>query len=315
MKTVFTNSMTAHVWAQQSQEEGRNSNSSIFFEGPTIYSYGRHFFLGHFAKPNVVLLNSQSYGVTTSQHQGEVRRALPDNIKVFRVPTINDHALNIKSYKDVITNNARKAKNAPRTSWQTSLENAQGWIDDTNNENRELLDYCQEFGLSYDLNWKDICNDFESIKARKAKNDDKYNSPKEVEKRRRAKESKEKRKRAKQIYSIRKAVKDFRTNSKFACQNPFRYIAEIPTLLRLDGDTIKTSQNAEMPAKFAKNIWKMVKHCKSEKVSFQPNGKTLNAGHFQVNEIDLNGNLKAGCHYIKYGILKNMARQLNLLMV
>jgi hypothetical protein len=307
MKTVFTNAMVAHVWAQQSQEEGRNSNSSIFFEGPTIYSYGRHFFIGHFAKPGVVLLNSQTYSVTTSQHQSATRGAIPADKKCFYVPTIDNHARNIKSYKDAIAINARKAKNAPRTSWQTSLENAKSWINDAINKNRELLDYCHEFGLDYNLNWEDICADFELIRARKAKNDDKYNSPKESEKRRRAKVSKEKRERAKQIYSIRKAVKDFRAN-----KNPFLYIGEIPILLRLDGDTIKTSRNATMPAKFAKNIWQMVKHCKSEKVSFVPNGKTLHAGHFQVNEIDINGDLRAGCHSIKYGVLKNMARQLGL---
>lgn len=308
MKTVFTNSMVAHVWAQQTQEHGRNSSSSIFFEGATIYSYGRHFFIGHFAKPNIVLLNFQTYSVTTSQHQSEVSRALPSNIKIFRVPTIDNHAQNIESYKKQINTLARKVKNAPRTSWQTSLENAQSWINETININRELLDYCQEFNTPYDLEWENICADFELIKARKKKNDDKYNSPKAIEKRNRAKELKEKRERAKQIFTIRKAVKDFRTNN-----NPFRYIGEIPTLLRLDGDIIKTSQNAEMPVKFAKNIWQMVKHCKSEKVSFKPNGKTLHAGHFQVNEIDPNGDLKAGCHYIKYGILKNMARQLHLL--
>jgi len=308
MKKVFTNSMTAHVWAQQTQEEGRNSNKSIFFEGPTIYSYGKHFFIGHFSKPNIVLLNSQYYSVTTSQHQGEVSRAIPSGVKIFRVPTIDNHAENIKSYKEQIDKFANTAKNAPRTYYQTSLENAQGWIDYTININRALLDYCQEFNAPYDLEWENICADFELIKARKKKNDDKYNSPKEVEKRRRAKELKEKRERAKQIYSIRKSVKAFRENS-----NPFLYIGEIPILLRLDGETIKTTKNAEMPVKFAKNIWQMVKHCRSEKVSFKPNGKTLHAGHFQVNEIDLNGNLTAGCHFIKYGVLKNMARQLNLL--
>ena len=300
--------MVAHVWAQQTQEHGRNSSSSIFFEGATIYSYGRHFFIGHFAKPNIVLLNSQDYSVTTSQHQSEVSRALPSYIKTFRVPTIDNHAQNIESYKKQINTLARKVKNAPRTSWQTSLENAQSWINETININRELLDYCQEFNTPYDLEWENICADFEFIKARKKKNDDKYFSPKEVEKRRRAKELQEKRERAKQIHSIRKSVKAFRENN-----NSFLYIGEIPILLRLDGETIKTTKNAEMPVKFAKNIWEMVKHCKSKKVSFKPNGKTLNAGHFQVNEIDLNGNLTAGCHFIKYGVLKNMARQLNLL--
>ena len=157
MKKVFTNSMVAHVWAQQSQEEGRNSSKSIFFEGPTIYSYGKHFFIGHFAKPNIVLFNFQTYSITTSQHQSEISRALPSNVKIFCVPTIDNHEENITSYKQRIANCTNKAKNAPRTSWQTSLENAQISINNAINVNCELLDYCQEFNVSYDLGWENIC--------------------------------------------------------------------------------------------------------------------------------------------------------------
>lgn len=40
MKTVFSNSEVPHVWARQSQEEGKNSNRNIYFTGPKIYSYG-----------------------------------------------------------------------------------------------------------------------------------------------------------------------------------------------------------------------------------------------------------------------------------
>ena len=92
------------------------------------------------------------------------------------------------------------------------------------------------------------------------------------------------------------------------------YLRELPCiLLRLNNDLVQSSQGAEMPVKFAKSIWQMVKHCKSEKVSFTPNGKTLQAGHFQINSIAPNGDLKAGCHFIKYGMVKSIARQLNLL--
>ena len=39
MKTVFSNSkMVAHVWAQQSQNEGHNSNRSLYFKDGTIYN-------------------------------------------------------------------------------------------------------------------------------------------------------------------------------------------------------------------------------------------------------------------------------------
>ena len=38
MANVFSNSMVAHVWAQQTQSEGRSNNGNLYFEGPCIYS-------------------------------------------------------------------------------------------------------------------------------------------------------------------------------------------------------------------------------------------------------------------------------------
>lgn len=48
MRTVFTNHMVAHVWAQQNQPHGRSGNGQFFFDGPTIYSYRRSYPIAHF---------------------------------------------------------------------------------------------------------------------------------------------------------------------------------------------------------------------------------------------------------------------------
>ena len=47
-RTVFDNSMVAHVWAQQGQDFGRSNNGNLYFEGPTIFSYGSHFPIASF---------------------------------------------------------------------------------------------------------------------------------------------------------------------------------------------------------------------------------------------------------------------------
>jgi hypothetical protein len=36
MKTVFSNSELPHIWARQSQTEGRTSNGSMFFSGGVL---------------------------------------------------------------------------------------------------------------------------------------------------------------------------------------------------------------------------------------------------------------------------------------
>lgn len=40
----MNNSMVAHLWANEKQESANGSN--FYFEGESIYSYGRHFEVG-----------------------------------------------------------------------------------------------------------------------------------------------------------------------------------------------------------------------------------------------------------------------------
>jgi glutaredoxin-related protein len=67
MKKVFSNSdETIHIFAQQSQSEGRSSN--VFFDGTKIYSYGYHYLLGEFIDKETILINDEGYSSTTSKH-------------------------------------------------------------------------------------------------------------------------------------------------------------------------------------------------------------------------------------------------------
>lgn len=81
MKTVFSNSMVAHVWASQSQESGRSNNGQFYFEGRRLFSYGRHYVAGY-AMPRrdggtLYMVNSDSYSITTSRHCSEAAYAVP----------------------------------------------------------------------------------------------------------------------------------------------------------------------------------------------------------------------------------------------
>ena len=75
MKTVFSGDMVFHVWANQSAPHGRRSDGRVYFEGRALYSYGSHFCLGYVMPDGVTLLNSDSYSVSTSKHQGQTRNA------------------------------------------------------------------------------------------------------------------------------------------------------------------------------------------------------------------------------------------------
>lgn len=77
MAEVFSNSMVAHVWAQQRQPYGRSNNGNFYFERETLYSYGTHFPVGIFAGPGgPVFLNADSYSISTSGHQSDARHAV-----------------------------------------------------------------------------------------------------------------------------------------------------------------------------------------------------------------------------------------------
>lgn len=81
-KEVFGNKdEVAHVWARQEQSSGRQAGNMqrLFFDGPTIFSYGRHFPIASFHQKKgaekVVLFTLRDHSVTTSAHKWAVRGA------------------------------------------------------------------------------------------------------------------------------------------------------------------------------------------------------------------------------------------------
>lgn len=74
---AYSHAQVAHVWAQQEKERGNGSN--MFFEGKTIYSYGYHFPLATFLSNGAVVINNESYSVSTAKHQSHVFRAVGYN--------------------------------------------------------------------------------------------------------------------------------------------------------------------------------------------------------------------------------------------
>ncbi len=88
-KTYFKTSMeTCHKWASQSQPEGRSSN--VFFEGKSIFSYGRHLEMARFITEDIVFVNSNSFSVTINWYIHQVKLAVC-NRQVFQVPSMTNH--------------------------------------------------------------------------------------------------------------------------------------------------------------------------------------------------------------------------------
>lgn len=129
MKKVFSTRELVHIWANQQQTEGRNSNGSVFFDETSIYSYGRHFKMAElFPELRVVLFNSDSYSVTTSKHQSYTQRAVDRNQynRQFSIPDCNVSGAG-QYYVNQIKANLKLALNA-RKNKVAYLSNARWYV-------------------------------------------------------------------------------------------------------------------------------------------------------------------------------------------
>lgn len=83
------------AWRSQQLAYGRNRSGSLFFEGPVLYSYGKHWAV---ARIDYHLVNSGRYSVTSTRHAQDASWKLQH---VVRVPCIEpvDHGVNVAYLK------------------------------------------------------------------------------------------------------------------------------------------------------------------------------------------------------------------------
>lgn len=103
MKTKFNNRELCHVWANQTQSAGQGS--SMYFEGPLLYSYGPHFCIAKVVDDNTIFFTSRSYSTTTAKHKSFARQAIAAGIKIvyMALPEMNlydsgNGNVNVKSF-------------------------------------------------------------------------------------------------------------------------------------------------------------------------------------------------------------------------
>ena len=127
-----SNDAVARAWARRAWSAGRSGNGNLWFEGDTIYSYGRHFPIARFTEAldgsgPVVLFTTDTYSPTTAQHKGDVRAALlwaGLGGRTFDVPFLgigyrpedlaDMHAANLADYERRISEAHAKARKATK---------------------------------------------------------------------------------------------------------------------------------------------------------------------------------------------------------
>lgn len=254
-----------HLWANKAQTNARNSTNNIFFEGDSIYSYGRHFEIArhvtHKGK-SCVFFTTRGYSVTTAKHISFTRQACR-HLTVFTFGTRFDAAPKdiFEYYRGAYQGSIELAVKSRKGSQKraNAFAEAARAVEEGNA-------FAAFFGLRTRLKLKSEAEAAEAIAQAKA------------------------RQLLKENLAAWLAGED--------CYVPyhentyFRFIA--------DGDEVQTSHGARFHTKDGKRAYSILRALRAKGRTFQTNGTKIPVGPWQVDSLDADGNVKAGCHFIEW---------------
>ena len=295
MKTVINSQQVAHLWAHQSQSHAKGYGSTSFV-GDTLYSYAAK--IGRVMKVRgklIALFVDTSWSVTTSKHQSYMRRAA-HHLQCFNIADIGDcpnneanskppsHKKNLEHYKEKIDNLIARL---PRARLKHNiLSIVQQLI-------LEAVAYCQLFGLSakrFELDLTDAEADAVESAKKQAAADRLRLERAEV-------------RRQEAIANDANVLADW-----IAGKSDIRPRFQRTHFARVQGDEIVTTLGARVPVADAKKALPVVKRIVVAETPWQSNGATIKLGDFQIDRIDADGTMRAGCHLLTGDEVKRVIR-------
>lgn len=301
VKRVMNVSQVIHTWANRSQTNGESGKRNVYFIGDRLFDYGDHFCLGQFVTTKkgelVCLLNSDSYGPTTSKHQGMTAGAVPKSIPTFEIPKAGyerytdsfdvDKALEAyKARATILATKAKRAKNDSTKDWY-------------NVRAANVLEEAKTFAKTFGARFRVASLDALAKAAIEA--------AKRVEKERKERETHER--------AI--ALEDFRAwqaGTKNHCPYAHNRTVNGGAYLRVsnDGQVLQSSQGAEVPINHAIRAFKFIKLCRDGGKAWAKNGHSLRVGNFAVDSVSESGDIHAGCHFIEWAEIERIAKQIGV---
>lgn len=318
MRTVFTNHMCAHVWAQQSQEHGRSG--STHFERDVFFSYSTPIarILPAVTGPRVMFLTCFSYSMTTAQHKSGVRSAFDGDVYV--VPSLGISAGRHREpwrdgwpkgepYHDVNLAYLMEQYESLKSKLKRMRSEPYDIADSLAYEARNAEGYALAFGLTVSINLEQDAADIAEYRtARNARLSTPEHAAK-LERARVAREAREQEKyRVARLESIERIALWRAGNRSVRLGYQEMRDAQGSAMLRIVGDTVETSQGATVPLDHALRVYRAVKRCHDTGTAWEPNGHTLHVGHFTVNRISADGDIWAGCHRINWAEVEAFGR-------
>lgn len=294
MKAVFSKSELPHVWAKQSQQEGRTPTKNMYFDGAKIYSYGRHFCMANIIAPNVVLITDRTYSVTTSAQMSLVRYAVNHMERIF-IPypeeDLRDNAKaiidRIKANIEIIGNTRKRpsTKESAKGSLASIVSNVERYCEVTHQKLSKKWAYDTDLQKEFNLYFKAAKSE-QATEQLGAKLEKLAIAKKKVETK-------------KQIEAIEKWLNGENIYIHNSDKVYLRVIDSYPLIN--GGKEIETSKGARVSVKSGKLLFDMIQAGK-DIVGHDIDGYTV---------IRLNGILKIGCHEIERAEIERFAKSQN----
>jgi hypothetical protein len=279
MKTVFTNSTAVtHLFAQQTQSEGRSSN--IFFNRNKIYSYGYHYLLGEFIENNkgqkAILINDKGYSSTTSGHISDLRQATRQYKQFFVTETNVDNVLqSIESnVNKLITARKKELYIIPSQKLFESLNEFIKWQE--NKITPKTEQYKKIVRLMKVINGDNL-TEYLLNESKRIKSEAKKEAKKQLQK---------------LTENIEKFY-NYDTDRVYNSNQDYVRLSQ-------DNENVETSQNVKVSRKEAKVLYNLIENKKDIK-GFVIGGYTV---------ISINGTLTIGCHHINIESINRIGNQL-----
>lgn len=294
MKTVFSShNEVAHIWATQSQAQGRASR--VFFEGQIIYSYGYHFPVARFAPEygDIVLFTSRGYSSSTGKHKSLIRAAIPSTYQVIYCDDPTRSELhNLEKWRAAVE-------------WMRRDFGLKKHKISRGNLAVEIFKTCESAAIychALKIDAPEWINE----------SDDEMIAREYVYELAKAREIKKAAARAE--YEKQMALEAGERmalwiSGENVYQGGFQFL---PTALRIKAESIQTSRGASIPVSDALKIWPLLLRAKNSGRMIEAGLHSINLGPYRFNSF--NGQtLIVGCHQIEWDQLEKMADQLNLL--
>lgn len=301
MKTVFENSMVAHVWAQQNQPEGKSGNGNFYFIGATIYSYGRHFPVARFciAKggKKYALVTERHYSISTTRHVSYVRQSIPHNVPVFFVSDPGSENIRAQ-FEEAVRREVLAAVNVKSRAKSVADRIALRHIGAAIHLVQRANEFAAYTGERWRLREPEASPDYvEKARAAKTREDAR------VERKRQEQE-------ALRLEQNRVVIAEWLAGKDQARFRLPRFDAECGgAALRIKGDELQTSHGASVPLAHAVRAFRFLKLCREHSRSWDRNGHSIRVGQFTIDSVAPDGSFRAACHDIRWPEIERVARQ------